>query len=525
MAAQQKDEGCSTYYITTAIDYSNGKPHIGHALEKLAADVLARYHRLRGDDTLFSGGVDENSLHVLRAAQKAQVEPHQWIDEINRAFRLAWSKLDISYDRWIRTTEEVHVHASVEMFRRARANGDIYKSTYSGWYCPNCNTFYTAEELTDGHCPLHPSIMPEWLDEENYFFALSRYSDALREHIETHPEFIVPASRRAEVLGMLKQGLRDFSISRQVRPGFENWGIPVPDDPGQVLYVWFDALTNYLTVIGFPDDQQQFTHYWPANAHVIGKDITRFHCLYWPAMLLSAQLPLPRQVAVHGFLNPEGGEAFSKTAGNVVDPVELVDTVGVDAVRYYLLRNLSFASDSIFSRAGLLQAYNSELANDLGNLLNRVVSMIQRYRNGAIPNPGMEGPLEQEIQAQAQAVRQKAEQELEVWEIGRALQAAWGFVRRINQYIEQNEPWKLARQVDQTTRLDTVLFTAAESLRLLSVFLSPYIPTACQRIREQLGLPALERGAWETEGTWSARSLTQVQPGAVIFPRLEEERG
>ncbi|MBE3560526.1 MAG: methionine--tRNA ligase, partial [Ktedonobacteraceae bacterium] len=299
------------YYITTAIDYPNGKPHIGHALEKVAADVIARYHRLLGDETYFSGGVDENSQHVLRAAEANDVDPHSWIDTINRAFLLAWKKLDISYDYWIRTTSERHIRASQEMFRRAQQNGDIYISTYSGWYCPNCNNFYTSEELIAGRCPNHPTLQPEWLEEENYFFALTKYSDRLLEHIETHPDFIVPPSRRAEVLGLIKQGLRDFSVSRQVRPGTIPWGVPVPGDPQQVIYVWFDALTNYLTAAGFPDDEQQFARYWPANAHVIGKDITRFHCLYWPAMLLSAGLPLPEQVAVHGFISLEG-QRFSK---------------------------------------------------------------------------------------------------------------------------------------------------------------------------------------------------------------------
>ena len=508
------------YYITTAIDYPNAAPHIGHALEKVAADVLARYHRLRGHDTYFTMGIDENSQHVLRAAQAQGVDPRSWVNKIDHAFRLAWTKLNVSYDYWIRTTEERHLLASVEMFRRAQDNGDIYLSTYAGWYCPNCNTFYNAEELIAGRCPNHPTLFPEWLQEENYFFALSKYSDRLLEHIESHPDFIVPASRRAEVIGLIKQGLRDFSVSRQVRPDAEPWGIPVPGDPGQVIYVWFDALTNYLTTVGFPDDTDKFTRYWPADAHVIGKDITRFHCLYWPAMLMSANLPLPRQIPVHGFITLEG-QRISKTLGNIIDPVELVDRVGTDPVRYYLLRNLSFASDGDFLRAGLLRHYNDELGNDLGNLLNRVVSMIKRYRGGVVPQPGPAGEQELSLQELVLETRQRTEKALESWEIGNAVNIIWNLVRRANQYIEHSEPWKLARQPEQEERLNTVLYSAAEATRLLAVFLAPFIPQSCDRIMEQLGLNEVGPAAWEREGTWGGRQLTNVVPGALLFPRIE----
>lgn len=508
------------FYITTAIDYPNAAPHVGHALEKVIADIQARYHRLLGDDTFFSTGLDENSLHVLRAAREANVEPHAWVAALEARFREEWRKLDISYDRWIRTTEEAHRKVAEEIFRRAWARGDIYRTTYSGWYCPNCNNFYKDEDLRDGHCPDHPSISPEWLNEENYFFALSRYEDQLRTYIEEHPDFIIPTSRRAEVLGVIKQGLRDFSISRQVRPGLENWGIPVPEDPQQVLYVWFDALTNYLTTIGFLQDEERFARYWPADAHVIGKDITRFHCLYWPAILLSAGLPLPRQVAVHGFITLEG-RRFSKSSGNVIAPSALVDVVGSDALRYYLLRNLSLTADGNFTREGLLRAYNDELGNDLGNLLQRLVVLIKRFRGGTIPRPGSVTPLEEEVQALVAQGGALVGRALEEWEPGRALEEAWRCVRRVNLYIEQSEPWKLAKQPGQEERLDTVLYTAAEALRLLSLWLAPFIPATSRRLREQLGLEPLANGAWRTEGHWGACELTQVVPGGVLFPRLE----
>ncbi|HZR43763.1 MAG TPA: methionine--tRNA ligase [Ktedonobacteraceae bacterium] len=519
--SNQADQQC--YYVTTAIDYPNAAPHVGHALEKVAADVIARYHRLLGHDTLFSMGVDENSLHVLTAANANNVDPHAWIDRLNAAFLLAWQKLDISYDYWIRTTEECHVRASQEMFRRAQENGDIYKSVYSGWYCPNCNTFYTTEELVGGRCPNHPTLSPEWLNEENYFFALSKYSDRLLEHIESHPEFIIPSSRRAEVLGLIRQGLRDFSVSRQVRPGMEGWGVPVPDDPQHVIYVWFDALTNYLTVVGFPNDREKFDHYWPADDHVIGKDITRFHCLYWPAMLMSAGLPLPKQIPVHGFITIEG-QRISKTLGNIVDPVDLVNKVGADAVRYYLLCNLSFASDGDFSRAGLVRHYNNELGNDLGNLLNRVVTMLVRYRSGTVPEPGSTGPLEEDLQRVARETFEQAAAALEAWEIGKALGITWNLVRRVNQYIEQSEPWKLAKQADKTQQLNTVLYSAAEATRLLSILLYPYIPTSCNRIREQLGLDPISNGAWLSEGEWGSNPLRQISPGPLLFPRIDADK-
>ena len=508
------------YYITTAIDYPNGPPHLGHTLEKVAADVIARYHRLQGQDVCFSMGLDENSQHVVQAAKANNVDLVTWTDSMDEAFRVAWSKLDISYDRWIRTTEERHFRASQEMIRRAQENGDIYKSIYSGWYCPNDNTFYQEEDLVDGRCPNHPSVIPEWLEEENYFFALTKYSDRLLEHIQRQADFIVPAVRQSEVLGMIQQGLRDFSVSRRVDPARKPWGVPFPGDPEHVIYVWFDALTNYVSAVGFPDDTATFEHYWPADAHVIGKDITRFHCLYWPAMLLSAGLPLPEQVAVHGFITLEGAK-ISKSTGNIVHPIQLVDEFGVDAIRYYLLRNLSFASDRDFTREGLVRRYNDELYKDLGNLLNRVVAMVNRYRGGIIPKPGAIGEREEDLQKVALESREQAENELEAWEIGNALQSIWNFVRRTNQYLEQSKPWVLARQPEKEEELDTVLFSAAEALRLLSIYLAPFIPDASNRIRSQLGLGPVKLSAWILEADWGSVSLTNVAPGPLLFPRIE----
>ncbi len=508
------------YYITTAIDYPNAPPHIGHSLEKVAADVIARYHRLRGHDTYFCMGLDENSQHVMHVAKASNIDPIIWINRMDEAFRQVWTGLEISYDYWIRTTETHHFRASQEMFRRAQERGDIYKSTYSGWYCSNCNAFYTNEELVQGRCPDHPSLQPEWLEEENYFFALSKYSDRLLQYITEHPDFIVPPIWQSEVLATIRQGLRDFSVSRLVRPENDSWGIPVPDDPKHIIYVWFDALTNYLTAVGFPDDGAKLERYWPADTHVIGKNITRFHCLYWPAMLMSAGLPLPRQVAVHGFMTLEG-QRISKTTGNIIDPAELVNKFGADAVRYYLMRDISFAADGDFSRAHLIQRYNDELANDLGNLLNRVITMIQRYRKSTIPSPGPLGTLEEDLRHSASETRQRAATALESWDISGALSIIWGFVRRTNQYIEQSEPWRLARQPEKERQLDTVLYSTAEAMRMIAIFLAPYIPSACDRIMSQLDQEPPGEGDWVRMEKWGGCLLTNVIPGPLLFPRIE----
>ncbi|HEX2035674.1 MAG TPA: methionine--tRNA ligase [Chloroflexota bacterium] len=520
----------TTYYITTAIDYPNGPPHVGHTVEKVAADVVARYHRLRGHDTFFAMGLDENSQNVLTAAEANGASAREWVDRMDEAFRLAWRKVECSYDRWIRTTEAVHFRASQELFQRARAAGDIYKGNYSGYYCPNCNTFYSAEELTqEGTCPNHPSIKPDWLEEENYFFALSRYTERLLAHIESNPDFIVPATWRAEVLSMLRSGLRDFSVSRPLRSGKlvdgRPWGVPVPGDPEHVIYVWFDALTNYLTAAGFPEEPARFARYWPANAHVIGKDIVRFHCLYWPAMLLSAGLELPRSVAVHGFITLNG-QRISKTTGNVIDPVELVDEYGADALRFYLMRDVSFERDGDFTRAGLVQRYNADLANDLGNLLNRTVSMIGRYFQRAVPDASAEaGEREADVQRIALAAGEATAAGLERWDFDGALDGTWQLVRRANQYIDECEPWKLARDPDQRPRLGTVLYHAAESLRLLALYLAPFIPGASAKMQAQLGLPPLTAGAWDAERgqlRWGLLPAgTLVEAPQPIFPRIE----
>ncbi len=516
------DPSIPSFYITTAIDYPNGEPHIGHSMEKVAADVIARFHRLLGEDVRFCMGLDENSQHIVTAATKAGMAPGPFTDEMDVIFRRSWDALNISVDSWVRTTEPRHIKASQELFRRAQASGDIYKSVYAGWYCPNCNNYYTDEELIDGHCPQHPTVTPEWLEEENYFFALSKYSDVLLKHIQENPEFITPASWRAETIGLINSGLRDFSVSRRARTDGVSWGVPVPDDPEHVLYVWFDALTTYITAIGFASDEECFDRYWPADSQVIGKDIMRFHTLYWPAMLLSAGLPLPRRIAVHGFMTLEG-KKISKSTGNSISPFEIVEEFGADPVRFYLTRDLSFSSDSDFSRANLIRRHNDDLGNDLGNLLNRVVSMIGRYRKGAVPTPGDPEALEEELREIATEARNRAAQHLEQWSLNEAVESIWTLVRRANQYLEARKPWTLAKREEDAGLLDTVLWSAAEATRIAAILLAPFIPESSDRIMAQLGLGPVTGGAWARDASWGAVTFGDVNPQGPLFPRIEVE--
>ncbi len=512
------------FSVTTAIDYPNGAPHIGHSLEKVTADAVARYHVLRGDQVAFVMGNDENSQHVVVAAQKAGETPEAWTDQMDVAFRRAWDALDVQPTNWVRTTEARHIRAAQELYRRVVANSDIYQAAYSGYYCPNCNNFYTEEDLISGRCPQHPSISPEYLEEENYFFRLSAYADRLRDLITGNEDFIVPNHRRAEVLGWIDQGLRDFSVSRTRRQDGIAWGVPVPGDDSQVMYVWFDALTTYLTGLGFPDDMERFASYWPINAHVIGKDITRHHCLYWPAMLISAGLPTPQQVAVHGFLSLNGRK-ISKTDGNVIDPVEVVEEFGADAVRYTLLRDVSFASDGDFSRTHVARRYTDDLANDLGNLLNRVVAMVGRYRSGIVPAASESGELEAELVRVAELAKATVEQQLDAWATDRALEGIWTLVRRTNQYLEERQPWKIAKLPERQEDLDTTLAFAAESARVISILTSPFIPGAAAKIAGQLGLPPARPGDWASAAFWQGPAVGQLNPAGPLFPRLEEPTG
>ncbi len=472
------------FYLTTAIFYPAPRPPLHSLFEVIGADALARYRRLLGDETRFTTGMDEHSAQVEPLARDHGTDPRTLVDRWARAWREGFDAFSISYDRFIRTTDPDHVRASVEMVRRARANGDIYKGVYAGWYCPGDNEFKTDAQIVDGRCPDHPTLELQWLEEENYFFRLSAYQERLETLYRENPSFCEPEHFRNEVLAWLREGLRDFSISR----AGGSWGIPFPDDPEHRIYVWFDALTNYVTGAGFPDDPEMFARWWPADVHVIGKNITRFHCLYWPAMLMSAGLPLPRQVFAHGFMLLRG-EKMSKTRGNVLDPDEAVRLFGVDGTRYLVLREIPFDRDGDITVEGLVRRYNADLANDLGNLVNRTVSMSRRYADGDLPGVReATQPADLELRATAERVVAAYHPAMGRLHFNEALAAVMELVRAGNGYAESQAPWNLTR-AGEHERVRAVLSAMAETCRILGHLVAPFTPAAAAQLALQLGVP------------------------------------
>jgi methionyl-tRNA synthetase len=516
------------YYVTTSIPYVNARPHIGFALEAVQADALSRYHRLRGDETRFLTGTDDNALKNVQAAEAAGISPQQLVDRNAAAFLALREPLNLSFDDFIRTSADArHADGVRKLWRACERAGDIYRRAYQGLYCIGCERFYGEDELLDGLCPIHQT-RPELIEEENYFFRLSRYGEQLRELIISGDLRIEPETRRNEVLSFLAQGLEDFSVSRSQERA-RGWGIPVPDDPSQVMYVWYDALGNYITALDYADDGELYRRYWlenPNRVHVIGKDILRFHAVYWPAMLLSAGEPPPTRINVHEFLMVDG-QKISKSLGNVVDPVALAEQFGTDALRYWLLREMPRTEDGDFSIARLVRRYDTDLANDLGNLLNRTMSMIARYRGGSIPAPGPAQAADIELRAIAVRLPNVTQSALEAFDFRAALAAVWELVTRANGYVETNAPWVLARQVREgdeqaKQRLDTVLYTLAESLRLIAYHLTPYIPAAAARITGQLGIDPTAAAPYHEATQWgSLLPGTQVATPQPVFPRIE----
>ena len=505
----------STYYITTAIDYPNANPHLGHALEKIGADAFARYKRLKGFDVFLSTGVDENSLNVAKTAREAGKSPGEFVDEMSPVFNGLWDSLNISYDEFIRTTEPRHVAASRQFFKAVYDNGDIYKGKYEGWYCLSCENYYPDSDLVDGNCPVHDR-KPEWLSEDNYFFALSKYQDRLLKHFDENPDFVIPEFRKNEVLGLIRQGLKDFSVSR----AGQDWGIPVPIDDSQVIYVWFDALINYATLAGYGYDDERLATWWPADVHVIGKDIWRFHAIYWPAMLMAAGLEIPRTIVVHGFVD-FAGQKMSKSAGIGVAPADVIGTYGVDPLRYYLLREIPFHRDGSFTPEGLDARYHNELGNDLGNLLNRTVSMLRRYRDGILPSPGPDTDAERELKAAANKAWESVDNGFGQWLFSEALSELWVFVRAANRYVDATRPYMLASDAGQAERLDTILYNLAEGVRNAALLAAPAIPESSDKIYAQLRLPAIEGAAWLDQRTWGGLVPGSSIPGGKpIFPRI-----
>ncbi len=503
----------SKFYITTAIDYVNNIPHLGTAYEKIAADAIARYKRLAGFDTRFLMGNDEHSTNVEKAAREKGLDPKVYCDQMADTFQAVWKRLDISYDDFIRTTEPRHIRGVQELFRKIAANGDIYKGKYEGFYCVSCERFYPEKELVDGECPNHGTV-PQWLSEENWFFRLSAYGPRLLEHYAKHADFLVPAIRRNEILNVIEGGLQDISVSRA-----STWGIPLPDDPTQRVYVWFDALINYITGLGYPD-QDGLWRYWPADLHVIGKDITRFHCIIWPAMLMSAGVPLPKSVLGHGWVHFQG-QKLSKSLGNIVNPLDVADTWGADSLRYFLLREVPLTRDGDFSWDLFIERYNANLANDWGNLFTRSVSMIHRYRAGLLAKP--------EAGAELGVLLKKAladyREAMERYAVDEGIEAAWTIIRRANQMVEEGAPWKLAKDPAKAEELDALLGQLAVALQHTAFLLFPIMPSKARLVWETLRLtPAIEAARFPAGGALlppppSRVALGESQP---LFPRIEK---
>jgi methionyl-tRNA synthetase len=503
----------SRYYLTTAIDYVNSQPHLGTAYEKITADVIARYKRLAGFETLFVMGNDEHSQNVFRRAKELGMDPLAYCDRMEREFREAWDLLDVSYDDFIRTTEPRHKAAVQEFVRRIAANGDVYEGFYEGWYCVGCEAFKQEKDLVDGKCPLHSTV--EWIKEKNQFFRLAKYREPLLAHFAAHPEFVQPEIRRNEILRLLESGLEDISISR----AGQSWGIPVPHDPESVVYVWFDALINYAAAAGFGTDEARAAKWWPADVHVIGKDITRFHTVIWPAMLMSAGLALPTQVYGHGFISVEG-QRMSKSLGNVIDPKEAASWHGVDPLRLYLVKEVTYGGDGDFSRARFLERYNVDLANNLGNLVSRVATMAEKYRGGRVAPAGAPGRLA-DVASRALADYRRG---MDAFALEQGAAAAFRLVDAANEYIAETEPWKLAKDEANATRLSQVLYDVAEAVRIAGVLLLPSIPKSAAEILRRAGEPTPAADVRLDDANWRTSGERTILKGDALWPRAETSR-
>lgn len=509
------------FYITTPIYYPSAKLHIGHAYCTTIADAIARFKRLAGYDVFFLTGSDEHGQKIQRTAEEQGTTPIKYVDGIVAEFQKLWVKLGVSNDDFIRTSEERHHRVVQEIFRRIKAKGDIYKGSYTGLYCTPCESYWTEHQLDEnGCCPdCHRPV--EQVSEEAYFFKISKYADRLLKFIDENPDFIQPVSRRNEMINFIKQGLEDLCISRT---SFD-WGIPVPDDDKHVIYVWFDALTNYITPIGFLDDPEKFNKYWPADIHLVGKEIVRFHTIIWPCILMALDLPMPKMVYGHGWLIVDG-DKMSKSKGNVVDPMLLIDEFSADAIRYFLLREINLGQDGNFSRDALITRINADLANDLGNLLHRTLNMIGKFQGGVVLPFRDEREVDAALKAEALETVKEFKDGMESMQLGNAIKKVWSFISRANKYIDETAPWVLAKAPEKKQELANTMYCLAESLRFISVLISPYMPTTAERIWKQLALPGDFKDVLLTDiEEWGGipENHTVGKP-EQLFPRIEVEK-
>ncbi|HEY4554003.1 MAG TPA: methionine--tRNA ligase [Bacillaceae bacterium] len=515
-------EKLKTFYLTTPIYYPSGNLHIGHAYTTVAGDAMARYKRMRGYDVMYLTGTDEHGQKIQQKAEEKGVSPQAYVDEIVGGIQDLWKKLDISYDDFIRTTQPRHKDIVQKIFKQLLDQGDIYLDEYEGWYCTPCESFFTERQLEEGNCP-DCSRPVEKVKEKSYFFKMSKYVDRLVQYYEENPDFIQPESRKNEMLNnFIKPGLEDLAVSRTTF----DWGIKVPGNPEHVIYVWIDALTNYITALGYgTDDDSKYLKYWPADVHLVGKEIVRFHTIYWPIMLMALDLPLPKKVFAHGWLLMKDGK-MSKSKGNVVDPVTLIDRYGLDALRYYLLREVPFGSDGVFTPEGFVERINFDLANDLGNLLNRTIAMINKYFGGSIPvYKGNVTPFDEDLLSANEETVKKYEEAMEKMEFSVALASVWQLVSRTNKYIDETQPWMLAKDESKHEELASVMVHLAESLRRTAILLQPFLTKTPARIFSQLNVNEEALTSWDSLEAFGAipEDTSVVAKGEPIFPRLDIE--